>query len=150
MASIGVPVHVSRDERAAMKIAEIVARARVLDAEKISALARVRSEAEAEEFERVYAAVLSRVKATDTTVVTARCFVHHLSAGAIRDKLRARFASDGLPTPVVIHVDNDDRGDGCMCFWTSLLGCCLPLGYWAAHCVHRHFKGDAHTIRIQF
>jgi hypothetical protein len=148
--SIGVPVNVSQDERDAMKITEIVTRAHIMDAEKDRKLARVRTDAQDEEFKRVYAMVIADIKRTDTAHVKTRCFIKHLSETVIKEKLRNQFKSDGLPKPVFIHVENNDRGDVCMCFWTSVFGCCLPLGYWAFHCVRNHYKGDSHTIGIQF
>ena len=148
--TVGVPVHITRDDRDAMKITEIVERARVLDAEKREDVARVQFAAETEEFESIYRSVLADVKRTDTIAVVTRCFVKHLDAHTIEEKLKARLASDGLPKPASIDVSNEDSGDECLCFWTSLFGCCLPLAYWAFYCVRKNYKGDAHTIRIQF
>jgi hypothetical protein len=153
MEALGVPIQLSNTDRDAMKIKDIIERARILDQEKNIHAEKLKQDKIDGEFEELYKFIINKIKQTNSVKIRLTCFLkHHKQVDELKQKLNARFiVDDALPHAKEIIVQNEiDELIYQRCVAQSILCCCIPLPYWSYFFVQNLCRGDQHTIWIFF
>ena len=132
-------------------ISDNIQRARILENENTILYNNKIQEYKDKEFDKIYNDIIINLKKTNSTEVNIKCRIRYNCPNELKQKILDNFFREKLPIPSKIYViDNAIPVSECLCCWTNILCCCIPLPYWCYYYGMNNYIGDSYVIKLEY